>query len=157
MGAGRYADLLRRLGHQRWFARAGRALTPVDRAVRRATGGRLGVLGGRPLPDLLLTTTGARTGQPRQAPLLYVVDGAAWVVVGSNWGQERHPAWSSNLLAHPEATVTVDGAHHRVRARLLEGAERDRVWPRVLDAWPAYATYEERSGRDLRIFRLEPA
>jgi hypothetical protein len=51
--------------------------------------------------------------------------------------------------------VTVDGGEHPVRASLLDGPERARVWPRVLDAWPAYATYEDRSGRELRVFRLE--
>jgi deazaflavin-dependent oxidoreductase (nitroreductase family) len=86
-----------------------------------------------------------------------VVDGDAWVVVGSNWGQQHHPAWTANLLAHPDATVTLDGTDHPVRGRLLEGAERSRVWPRILLAWPAYKTYEERSGRELRIFRLEPS
>lgn len=151
-----YGDVLRRLGHQRWFARIGRALTPLDRAVKRRTNGRFGVVGPSGLPELLLTATGARSGLPRQVPLLYVADGDAYLVVASNWGQAHHPAWSANLLAHPDATVRVDGVEHAVRARLLVDAEKARVWPAVVATWPAYDTYAARSGRDMRVFRLEP-
>ncbi|GIE32562.1 hypothetical protein Ait01nite_056070 [Actinoplanes italicus] len=146
-----------RLGHLRWFAAAGRWLMPLDRRLIRLTDGRLSVTGWRTAPPtLLLTTRGRRSGQLRERPLLYARDGDAYVVVGSNWGQARHPGWSANLLAVAAGTITVDGETTGVRAVLLEGSERDRVWPLLLRVWPAYRDYDARSGRSLRIFRLEP-
>jgi deazaflavin-dependent oxidoreductase (nitroreductase family) len=151
-----YADLIRRLGHQRWFARLGRALVPVDRAVQRASGGRWSVIGKGVVPELLLTTTGRRSGLPRDVPLLYARDGGDYVVTASNWGQAHHPAWSGNLLAMPTAAVTIEGERISVTAEMLEGAERERVWSLVTTVWPAYDTYAARAGREIRVFRLSP-
>ncbi len=151
-----YADVIRRLGHQRWFARLGRALVPVDRAVQRASGGRWSVIGKGVVPELLLTTTGRRSGLPRDVPLLYARDGDDYVVTASNWGQAHHPAWSGNLLATPTAAVTLEGERIPVTAELLEGAERERVWSLVTKVWPAYDTYAARAGREIRVFRLSP-
>ncbi len=147
---------VRRLGHYRWFAALGRRLVPMDRfimghgPVRWSTGRMFG------LPTLLLTTTGRRSSQPRTQPLLYVTDGEALVVVGSNWGQAHQPAWSANLLADPQATVTLDSEQIPVRATLVTGPDRDRLWEALRAEWPAYRTYERRAaGRELRMFRLE--
>ena len=153
---GRYAALVQRLGHQRWFATLGRWVTPLDVWLQRRTRGRLTTAGWRPLPYLLLTTTGRRTGQPRTQPLLYARDGADYVVVGSNWGQAHHPAWSGNLLANPDGVVTLAGQEIPVRAELVEGPDRDRLWELMRSQWPAYAQYEERAGRHIRVFRLVP-
>jgi deazaflavin-dependent oxidoreductase (nitroreductase family) len=148
-------SLARRLGHRPWFARLFRRLVPLDVAVGRLTRGRVLSLG--LVPSLLLTTTGRRSGRPRTSPLLYVRDGDAFVVIGSNWGQREHPAWSANLLAHPEATVTLDGERIPVRAALVTGEERRRLREILLAEWPAFVTYEQRAaGRQIRIFRLEP-
>ncbi len=153
----RYSRLVRRLGHQPWFAALGRRVVPVDRWIQRVSGTRFTVIGRHGLPALLLTTTGRRSGEPRTQPLLYAPDGDGYVVVGSNWGQAHHPAWTANLLAHPEATVVVDGATVPVRAALVTGAERDRLWRLLVETWPAYVTYERRAGgRYLRVFRLTP-
>jgi deazaflavin-dependent oxidoreductase (nitroreductase family) len=147
------AVLARRLGRHRWFAVVGRAYVPLDRLVARLTRGRVVALG---LPSLLITTTGRRSGEPRTQPLLYTADGDAFVVIGSNWGQQQQPAWTANLLAQPDAVVTVHGIQIPVRARHVRGAERDRLWARLLDLWPAYAEYETRAGgRELRVFLLE--
>jgi deazaflavin-dependent oxidoreductase (nitroreductase family) len=146
---------VRRLGHRRWFARLGRLLVPADRVVSRATRGRVVALG--LVPSLLLTTTGRRSGQPRSTPLVYVPDGAAYLVVGSNWGRPNPPAWALNLLADPAARVTLDGRAQPVDGRLLEGAERDRAWALLVARWPAFDTYAARAGgRRLPVFRLEP-
>jgi deazaflavin-dependent oxidoreductase (nitroreductase family) len=148
-------SLTRRLGHHRWFGAAARVVVPADRLVGRLTRGRVVALG--LIPSLILTTTGRRSGQPRRNPVLYVPDGDAFVVIGSNWGQAHHPAWALNLLAEPAATVTVKGASIPVRARLVTGAERDRLWRLLVAEWPAYETYVRRAGgRAIRIFRLEP-
>lgn len=153
----RIADRVRRLGHRPWFARVGRTLMPLDRLVGKATGGRSVAFGLRELPSMLLTTTGRRTGQPRDTPLLYVKDGDGFLVIGSNWGRHEQPAWSGNLLANPDAVVTAGGRRIRVTARLVTGEERERDLAALLSMWPAYATYETRAGgRELRVFRLEP-
>jgi deazaflavin-dependent oxidoreductase (nitroreductase family) len=130
---------------------------PLDRRLIRLTRGRLSVIGWRTAPPtLLLTTRGRTSGLLRERPLLYARDGDAYVVLGSNWGQARHPARSGNLLADPAATMTIAGETTAVRATLLEGSERDRVWPLLLRVWPAYRDYDARADRTLRIFRLEP-
>jgi deazaflavin-dependent oxidoreductase (nitroreductase family) len=150
------ASLARRLGARRWFAVAGRAYVPFDRVLGRLSRGRLVALGLRDLPSLLITTTGRTSGKPRTQPLLYARDGDAFVVIGSNWGQRHHPAWSANLLANADAILTVGGRRVAVRARLAKRAERDRLRALLLATWPAYTAYEERAGdRTLRIFRLE--
>jgi deazaflavin-dependent oxidoreductase (nitroreductase family) len=132
-----------------------RTLTPLDRRLLVRTRGRFTVLGPIGAPTLLLTTTGAKSGLPRTTPLLYWRDAGRLHVVGSNFGQERHPAWSTNLLAHPQAVVTIGGTDVPVVARLLSGAERDRVWQGFVDTARTYAAYGERTDREIRAFALE--
>ena len=146
-----------RLGRTRWFARLGRATAGIDRRLQKATNGRWSTLGRTRLPQLILTTTGRRSGEPREAVLLYARDGDGWVLMGSNWGQEHHPAWSGNLLADPRATVTVDGVTTAVVASLADDDERVRLLPALLAVWPGYDDYAARAGRELRVFRLAPA
>jgi deazaflavin-dependent oxidoreductase (nitroreductase family) len=150
------SSLARRLGSKRWFARVGRVFVPMDRLVGRLTRGRFVSLNMRDLPALLLTTTGRKTGRPRTQPLVYGRDGDAYVVVGSNWGQPRHPAWSGNLLANPDGMITLAGKEIPVRAELVEGPDRGRLWELMRSRWPGYAQYEERAGRHIRVFRLTP-
>jgi deazaflavin-dependent oxidoreductase (nitroreductase family) len=154
--AERYPALVRKLGHTYWFPRLGRALVPVDRFLQRTSKGRLTVLGSQVLPQLLLTSYGRQTGQPRTVALLYARHGDDYLVVASNWGQQQHPSWSANLLAEPKARIEVDGRKTAVTARLTEGAERQECWAAVTKVWPAYDTYEARSRRTLRVFTLEP-
>lgn len=150
-----FGSLVRRLGHQRWFAATGRFLVPVDRLVGRLTRGRVVGLG--LVPSLIITTTGRKSGQPRSNPLVCVPDGDGFAVVGSNWGQRHQPAWVLNLMANPTATVTLKGRNIPVRAHLATGAERDRLWQLLITRWPAYQTYVERAdGRQIRVFRLAP-
>lgn len=133
-----------------------RLLVPLDRVVGRLTRGRVVALG--LVPSLVITTTGRRSGQPRSNPLLYVPDGDAYVVVGSNWGQQHQPAWALNLLAQPNAEVDVAGRRLPVRAEMATGPERERLWRVLVAEWPAYEAYVERAGgREIRIFRLVPA
>lgn len=133
---------------------ARRIYTPVDKLVYRVTGGRRGLSPGQSV--LLLTTTGRKTGQPRRVPVLYLRDGANLWVVASNYGQERHPAWSANLLAAPDATVTVRGEDRPVRARLASEDEKKALWPRLLKLYPAWEAYASWTDRSFRLFCLEP-
>lgn len=149
-----YRPLIRRLGHRPWFAALGRRMVPVDRWLERRTRGRLTILGRNVFPQLLLTTIGRRTGAARTTPLLYAEVGSDWVIAASNWGQEHHPAWSTNLIANPDAYIEVGGALVPVTAWLTGGVERLELWVVLRQVWPAYDVYAERSGREIRVFRL---
>ncbi|SEG06964.1 deazaflavin-dependent oxidoreductase, nitroreductase family [Thermomonospora echinospora] len=152
-----FGPIFHRISGSPRFARVGpRIVPPLDRALHRATGGRL-MLGQLLVPSLVLTTTGSVSGLPRQVPLACMPEpDGGWVVVGSNFGRERHPAWTANLLKEPKATVAFRGRTVSVTARLLDDAERAEVWPRLLRVWPVYGRYAERVDRELRIFRLVP-
>jgi deazaflavin-dependent oxidoreductase (nitroreductase family) len=147
-----------RLASAPWFARIGpRVVPPLDRALHRISGGRL-LLSQLVLPSIVLTTTGSRTGLPRQTPLICMPeDDGSFVIVGSNFGREGHPAWTGNLLRQAKAEVSYRGRTIPVTAELLEGADRAEVWPRLIRIWSVYDTYVERAGRKLRVFRLTPS
>ena len=145
------------MGRHEWFANAfKRVAPPVDRFLGKATGGRVFLLTGTGLPTLLLTTTGRKSGQPRTVPLLYARHEGALLVVGSNWGQEHHPAWALNLLAEPGGDGRGPWQVRAVHARVIEGDEREVVWDIVTKYWPGYENYAERSGRHINIFALQP-
>ncbi|WP_228561351.1 nitroreductase family deazaflavin-dependent oxidoreductase [Catenulispora pinisilvae] len=150
--------LVTRMGRQKWFASTFQRVAPhADRFLGKATGGRVFLLTGTGIPTLLLTTTGRKSGQQRTVPLLYSRHEGALLVVGSNWGQQHPPAWALNLLADPEATVSIRGKSGPVRARIVEGEERELVWNSLLTKnWPGYENYAERAGRHINIFALEP-
>jgi deazaflavin-dependent oxidoreductase (nitroreductase family) len=124
--------------------------------IYRATRGRLlGHVGKSPV--LLLTTTGRKSGQPRTAPVLYMADGDRLVVIGSNAGNVKPPAWALNLVAKPDALVEVGADRRRVRARVAEGDEREDLWRRANEQYEGFDDYKQRTERDVRLFVLEPA
>ncbi|WP_280382046.1 nitroreductase/quinone reductase family protein [Nocardia wallacei] len=135
-----------------------RKLTPLDRQVLERTAGRYTVLGPIGIPVILLTTTGRKSGRPRTSPLLYVHGGEVLYVIGSNFGQAHHPAWTANLLADPTGIVTISGERIPVRASLIEdAAKQDEIFDRFVETTEAYAAYRNRTTRDLRIFALTRA
>ena len=153
---GRVGKLIQAVAGSPLFARvAPKVVPPLDRAVSRLTGGRV-VMSAALVPSMVLVTTGAKTGIEREAPLATIPDGDAFYVVGSNFGREAHPAWTHNLLAHPEATAVFRGRRIPVVARLLDPEEKQAVWPTLTAVWRTYDRYEDRVVRDLRVFRLEP-
>ena len=127
----------------------------VDRAVHRLTKGRYFPSSGAN-PAVMLTTTGAKSGLARTTPLASVPLDGDFYVVGSNYGGEKHPAWSANLIAHPDAQVSFRGKDIDVTAHLLTAEEKVGIWPRLIERWPAYDRYAELTDRDLRVFRLRP-
>lgn len=132
-----------------------RAMPAADRFVSKMTHGRHTV-GEIVIPTLILSHTGRQSGKHYETPLLYMTWRDTFVVAGSNWGQDRHPAWSTNLLAHPDATVLVDGIRIAVRARLATPDERQELWPLLVEIWPAFETYMARaSDREIRVFILD--
>ena len=135
-----------------------RTLHPVDQGVFRLTGGRhtfVSLLTG--LPVVMLTTTGARSGEPRTLPLLGIPDGDRVVVLASNWGGKLHPSWYYNLRAHPRASITAGEASTQVVASEATEEERERLWLRALEYYPVWRTYQSRAGdRKIPIMVLTP-
>ena len=124
-------------------------------ALYRATGGRIGHSAGQ-ITNLLLTTTGRRSGQPRTVPLAYLGDGERFVVVASNGGADRPPAWWVNLQAHPEATVQVGARVVPVVARAATPDEHAVLWPRLTAVNPFFAQYVQITSRRIPVVLLEP-
>ncbi|WP_055490430.1 nitroreductase family deazaflavin-dependent oxidoreductase [Streptomyces sp. TP-A0356] len=147
--------IVRKVSSTRAFAKVAPHVVPaLDRAVHRLTGGKV-LLSAQLLPGVILTATGARSGLPRRTPLACLPEeGGSWLLIGSNFGRTGHPAWTANLLAHPDAEISWKGEDIPVTARLLEGEERDAAWRAVLAFWPPYATYQARVEREIRLFRI---
>jgi deazaflavin-dependent oxidoreductase (nitroreductase family) len=132
-----------------------RRLRPLDRRLQERSHGRLTVFGPIGVPLLLLTTTGRKTGRRRQTPLIYMREVERLFIIGTNFGQPTHPEWSANLLADPEAWVTMGGRDIPVTARLVQGAEKDRVCA-MFEGYNAkvYRSYRSRTSRELRVFAV---
>ena len=131
------------------------ALWAIHRAVFKASGGRIGGKGGGFLV-LSLTTTGRKSGEPRTVLLNTIARPDGWVVTASHAGEERGPPWWLNLVANPEATVTVERKEHRVRARELDGDERENTYRRFEEIEDGYRVYKERTSRRIPVVLLEP-
>ena len=136
-------------------ARGLRATGRLNIPLYKLSGGRIGGRLGR-APILLLTTTGRKSGEPRTAPVVYLPDGDRFIVIGSNAGNPRPPAWALNLEANPEAEVQVRRERRPVRARIADGQERDELWRRMNDQFGGFDDYRDRTSRDIRLFVLEP-
>jgi deazaflavin-dependent oxidoreductase (nitroreductase family) len=128
----------------------------AHRAVYRATGGRVGKRMGK-APVLLLTTTGRTSGRERTIPLLFLADGAGWIVVASNGGRDEHPAWWRDLLAKSAATVEVGKVRTAVSASEVEGPERERLWAKLAEMFPNYDEYRKKTERATPVVRLTRA
>lgn len=129
----------------------GKLNAPIYRLTRGRVGGKLGKA-----PILLLTTTGRKSGKQRTAPVLYLADGNNFVVINTNAGNEKTPAWSLNLRANPEAAVEVGNKRVEVRSRLAEGEERAELWRRHMQQYAGWEFYESKLDRDIGVFVLEP-
>jgi F420H(2)-dependent quinone reductase len=127
------------------------------RALFRMTGGRVGTERTREgrLGTLFLTTTGRTSGKPRGTAVFYLEDAGRLVVVASNAGADRDPAWWRNLQANPRATVDLAGEQVAVRARRASADEANRLWPRFMAVNPNFAAYRERANRDVAVVVLE--
>jgi deazaflavin-dependent oxidoreductase (nitroreductase family) len=127
-----------------------RQLIEQFRAARGTSGGPME---GRPL--LLLTTTGARSGQPRTAPMMYVPDGDRLLVIASNLGAQQHPGWYHNLVAHPSVTVEVGAETFDATAVVTEGDERQQLWARIVEGYPFFADHQAKTERQIPVVALE--
>jgi F420H(2)-dependent quinone reductase len=133
-----------------------RVVTRLHPHVYRATGGRWPVGRNFGVLNVIVTMTGRRTGRLRDVPLFAFEDGPRLVVIGSNAGDDREPAWVGNLRANPYASVRVGHLVHRVRAREVEGAERDHLWALAADGYPGYELYRQMTARHIPVVVLEP-
>jgi len=145
-----YARISNSLGARglRW---TGKLNTPLY----RLSGGRIGGKVGR-APVLLLTTTGRKSGQPRTAPVLYLADGDNAILINTNAGNAKIPAWSLNLKANPEAEIEIGRKRKAVRARIAEGEERAELWRKSNVQYAGFDDYEEKLDREISVFVLEP-
>jgi deazaflavin-dependent oxidoreductase (nitroreductase family) len=117
----------------------------------RANGG---VVSGRGSSLLLLTTTGAKSGQRRTTPLAYTRDGDHYVILASKGGAPTNPAWYHNLVAHPEVTVEVGGETFQAKASVVAGAERERLFNQMAEKMPGFADYQRNTARQIPVIVL---
>jgi deazaflavin-dependent oxidoreductase (nitroreductase family) len=109
-----------------------------------------------PIPTLLLTTTGRKSGEPRPQPLIYGKADAGYVVVASKGGAPTHPAWLLNLQANPDVDVQVATEKFRARARVASDDERPELWKLMAGIYPPYDDYQARTARKIPVVVLEP-
>jgi deazaflavin-dependent oxidoreductase (nitroreductase family) len=127
----------------------------LNTPLYRLSGGRIGGKVGR-APVLLLTTTGRKSGQPRTAPIVYLADGNNVILINTNAGNARIPAWSLNLEANPEAEVELGRKRKPVRARVAEGEERADLWRKHVEQFEGFDSYKQKLDREPSVFVLEP-
>ena len=148
-----YAAFLR-TGVGRWLAK--NIAPKADPWLLRATGGRLAM--GMMLPSALITTTGAKTGQPRTNPVFYFHDGQDVIVIASNYGGDTNPGWYYNLTANPRAQIATNGGSPMMTAAAVtDPDERNRLWAmadRVYPLWPDYRRRAALHNRTIPIIRL---
>ncbi len=132
------------------------ALSALNTWIYRLSGGRL--MGRVPsgAPVCLLKTKGRKSGRSRTVPLLYLADGDDLIVVGSQGGAPRHPAWYLNLQADPRGEVRIGPRRIAVTARRADPDDRDRLWPRLVAIYPPYEEYQRRTARLIPVVRLSP-
>ncbi len=128
----------------------------LNNVVYRASKGRLLNKVGK-LPVLLLNTTGRKSGKRRTVPLLYVEDAGGYVVLASYGGQPSAPGWYHNLMADGAATVEIGAELIPVRAELVEGEDRERLWRLAAAGYAAYDKYRAKTARDIPVVALRPS
>ncbi|OBA70422.1 cell entry protein [Mycobacterium sp. 1554424.7] len=108
-------------------------------------------------PVLLLHSIGARSGEERVSPMMYLPDGERYLVFASAAGADRNPAWYWNLMAHPDASIEVGDEHLDVHAVELTGAERDEKYAEQARRYPGFAEYERKTSRTIPVLALSPS
>lgn len=151
---GLFTPLAVRIGSIPWLPRYVPQITWVDKRLQRLTRGRLSLLGMAGLPSMMLTAIGRKSGVPRDTPLLCVPYGLDILIAGSNFGIDKEPMWVRNVEARPEVTARFRRRTSEMVARRLEGAERAAAWSHMVETWPNFVKYEERTDRQIKLFRL---
>ncbi len=121
----------------------------------RANHGKVGGMWeGRPL--LLITTTGAKSGERRTHPVMYLREGDRLFIFASKGGAPSHPAWYHNLVAHPEVTVEVGGETFPATAKPVTGEEHDHIYARLAQMYPQFGEYQQKTSRTIPVIELQP-
>ncbi|MBB0968047.1 nitroreductase family deazaflavin-dependent oxidoreductase [Dietzia aerolata] len=137
-------------------------MSRVNTWAYRVSGGRVGGnwrVGSAlrsPVPVCLVTTTGRRSGEPRTVPLLHIPDGDRVLLVASQGGLPKHPAWYFNVKADPEVTVQVGRRVRSMTAREASPAERAELWPRLVERYADFAEYQANTSRVIPVVICEP-
>jgi deazaflavin-dependent oxidoreductase (nitroreductase family) len=128
----------------------------LDQVITKITGGRSSFAGiATGVPAVMLTTTGAKSGEPRTVAVYGIPHRDGLGLIASNFGGAKHPAWYHNLKANPEATVTVGRDTWHAMARLATPRERDEIWAKGVEIYPGWRKYEARAGeRHIEAFVL---
>ncbi|MET0997270.1 MAG: nitroreductase family deazaflavin-dependent oxidoreductase [Marmoricola sp.] len=131
----------------------------VYRLTRGRIGGtwRVGAAWKNPVPICLLEHRGRRTGKRRTSPLVYLRDGSSVVVVASQAGRPHHPLWYRNIEADPRVTVQIRGDRRPMLARTADPDERARLWPRLVELYSDYDSYQSWTDREIPVVVLDPA
>ena len=119
------------------------------------SGGRIGGKMGK-APVLLLTTTGRKTGKQRTLPLIYIMDGSAYVITASAGGADKHPGWFFNIRSNPQATIQVQDKHITVTAEIAGPEKKPELWARLVEVAPNFAGYQKRTSREIPMVILHP-
>jgi deazaflavin-dependent oxidoreductase (nitroreductase family) len=130
-----------------------RAISRANVRVYRWSDGKIGGRAGG-APILLLTTRGRRSGKLRTTPLLYLRDGIELAVVASNGGSLRHPAWYLNVSADVRVEIQIRGERFDATARTASPEQRERLWPRLVEMYGPYASYQARTSREIPVVQL---
>lgn len=109
------------------------------------------------LPTLLLTTKGRKSGEPRIAPLIYGEYESGYVIIASKGGSPKHPLWYLNLDADASCEIQVGAKHLVAKARVAEGAEREKIWAQMIEVYPPYIDYQQNTERQIPVVVLDPA
>jgi deazaflavin-dependent oxidoreductase (nitroreductase family) len=130
--------------------------------VYRRSGGKIGAnwrVGAgfkKPVPTLLLEHTGRKSGKTFVSPLVFIEDGQDVVVVASQGGRDDHPQWYRNLVAIPEAHIEIGSDRRAVRAVTASPEERTRLWPKLVEAYADFDTYQSWADREIPVMVLKP-
>lgn len=107
------------------------------------------------MPNLILTTTGRRSGQPYATPLYYGEHEGRYILVASYAGSDRHPKWYLNLVANPEVQVQIRGERFNARARTATLAEKPALWSMMAERYPRYEVFQQETEREIPVIILE--
>jgi F420H(2)-dependent quinone reductase len=140
-----------------------KVMSRVNIRLYRLTGGRIGKkwrIGAgfkKPVPICLLTTTGRKSGEPRTVPLCYLQDGPNIVLVASQGGLPTNPQWYGNVRANPAVEIEIGKRRTAYRARKATASERAELWPKLVDMYADYASYQSWTDREIPVVVCEPA
>lgn len=138
-----------------------RYITRLHTLAYRASRGRLGKnlrIGAgfrKPAPTLLMNHIGRKTGKTFTTPLIYMTDGADVIVVASAGGRDEHPQWYRNLITHPQTHITIGSERRIVTAHAADAGERTRLWPRLVETYSDFDSYQQWTDREIPVVVLE--